>query len=91
MGVGYEKILLLLGEAPVLQLSEASYMNEMKFSYKYFSFSSAGKKSHVKGFFLNTGMGKILKNEENKSWDSQRTARLTIDKRMFLLKQHPEN
>lgn len=51
MGVGYEKILLLLGEAPVLQLSQASYMNEMKFSYKYFSFSSAGKKkSHVKGF-----------------------------------------
>lgn len=42
MGVGYEKILLLLGEAPVLQLSQASYMNEMKFSYKYFS--SAGKK-----------------------------------------------
>lgn len=49
-GGGYEKILLLLGEAPVLQLSQASYMNEMKFSYKYFSFSSAGKNHTLKVF-----------------------------------------
>lgn len=58
MGVGYEKILLLLGEAPVLQLSQASYMNEMKFSYKYFSFSSAGKKNHTLKVFVEHRNGK---------------------------------
>lgn len=67
MEVGYENILLLLGEAPILQLSQASYMNEMKFSYKYFSFSSA-EKNHMLKVFVEHRNGKdTLKNEENKS------------------------
>lgn len=62
MRVGHGKILLLLGEGPVLQLSQASYMTEMKFSYKYSHSQVLGEKSHVKGFFfLNTRMEKILK------------------------------